>query len=356
MEERLRGARDRGFDGIADTLFDEDMRSLFDPELGALIVNVAADPISDSQFLVNTRRAASVAIIMAGAVSILLGTILFRQITRPLQRLRGAVNQYAQGNLSVRTPVRSSDEVGRLAIAFNQMAEELEKQEELRQKMVADVAHELRTPLSVMRGNIEAMTDGLLIPDKEELVTLQDEVSRLTRIIDDLRLLSQADAGQLVLNLTPIEVNRFINRVVALMKPIADKDSVVIRALIGPAPMYVRGDEDRLQQALINLIENAIRNSSPGTRVEITAAVKEEIVLISVSDQGPGIPELDLPHIFDRFWRGDKSRSRASGGSGIGLSIVKQIVDLHGGAVQVESSDSGGSCFTIDLPAEPDAE
>lgn len=352
IEDTLPGPRDPLLQGALETVIGDDARLSYNSDLDAYVVEVAADPVTDNQFLVDTRRAATLAIVIAGGVSILLGTILFRQITRPLHKLRSAVNQYAQGDLSVRTPVKSSDEVGRLAVAFNQMAEELEKQEDLRQQMVADVAHELRTPLSVMRGNIEAMMDGLLIPNKVELAYLQDEVQRLTRLIDDLRLLSQADAGQLRLNISRIDVIRLISQIVALMKPLADENIVELQVRKGQASLKVLGDEDRLQQAVINLIENAIRNSPQGASVQVTAVVSEARVCISVTDECPGIPDADLPHIFDRFWRGDKSRSRGGGGSGLGLSIVKQIVDLHDGTIQVERLKSGGSRFSICLPAE----
>ncbi|MGB3714411.1 MAG: ATP-binding protein [Candidatus Promineifilaceae bacterium] len=352
IEDTLPGPRDPLLQGALETVIGDDARLSYNSDLDAYVVEVAADPVTDNQFLVDTRRAATLAIVIAGGVSILLGTILFRQITRPLHKLRSAVNQYAQGDLSVRTPVKSSDEVGRLAVAFNQMAEELEKQEDLRQQMVADVAHELRTPLSVMRGNIEAMMDGLLIPNKVELAYLQDEVQRLTRLIDDLRLLSQADAGQLRLNISRIDVIRLISQIVALMKPLADENIVELQVRKGQASLKVLGDEDRLQQAVINLIENAIRNSPQGASVQVTAVVSEARVCISVTDECPGIPDADLPHIFDRFWRGDKSRGRGGGGSGLGLSIVKQIVDLHDGTIQVERLKSGGSRFSICLPAE----
>jgi signal transduction histidine kinase len=341
---------DRQLQGALDAVIEGDPRLSIDSDLGVLVINIPADPIRDNQFLLDTRRAATLAIIIAGTVSILLGTVLFRQITRPLHRLRSAVNQYAQGDLSVRTPVKSSDEVGRLAAAFNQMAQELEMQEELRQRMVADVAHELRTPLSVMRGNIEAMMDGLLIPSNEELAYLHDEVHRLTRLINDLRLLSQADAGQLRLNTSSIELNVLINRIVALMKPIAAEGSVDIRTWSGKAALKVRGDEDRLQQALINLIENAIQNSPPGASIEVSGVISESRVIISVTDYGTRISDEDMPHLFDRFWRGDKSRSRNGRGSGLGLSIVKQIVALHGGTVLVETTESGGNCFSINMP------
>jgi signal transduction histidine kinase len=252
--------------------------------------------------------------------------------------------------MSVRIPIKSKDEVGKVGEAFNQMASELERNERLRQQMVADVAHELRTPLSVMQSNLEAMLDGLLEPNDGELAELHGEVGRLTRMVEDLRLLSLADAGQLQLNNGSIEVGKLVDQVIGLMTPLADAHSVGLAGNIPLLPVVLAGDKDKLQQALTNLIENGVRHAPAGGKVMVDVAYTQEQVYISVADNGPGIPAADLPYVFERFWRGDKSRSRHSGGSGLGLSIVKQIAELHGGSVQVVSPESGGAQFTIRIP------
>jgi signal transduction histidine kinase len=320
--------------------------------LEEIVIEAAEGGNTNREFLVDVRRTTRTALMVAGLASILLGTIIFRQFTRPLENLRHAVQAFAQGDLSVRIPIKSKDEVGKVAAAFNHMASQLERQEQLRQRMVADVAHELRTPLSVMQGNIEAMMDGLLKPNSGELAELHDEVERLTRLLEDLRLLSLADAGQLKLTMASISVGKLIDRVSGLMMPLADSKSVRVQANIPMMSIVIKGDEDRLLQALTNLIDNGIRHTPAGGQVTVEAAVTEEALFISVADNGPGIPAEELSHLFERFWRGDKSRSRHSGGSGLGLSIVKQIAELHGGAVHVVSPETGGCRFTLELPIE----
>jgi signal transduction histidine kinase len=280
----------------------------------------------------------------------LLITLIFRQITRPLSRLRLTTQAFARGDLNVRVPIKSNDEVGKVAAAFNQMASQLQRNEQARQQMVADVAHELRTPLSVMQSNIEAMMDGLLDPNPGELAELHGEVGRLTRLVEDLRLLSLADTGQLQLTLVPFDAGKLIERVAGLMTPLAEAHGVNLKTAVPLLPVTLNGDKDKLQQALTNLIDNAVRHAPSGGQVTVGVAHTKQTVFISVADNGTGIPAEDLPHVFERFWRGDKSRSRHSGGSGLGLSIVKQIAELHGGTVQVVSPESGGTQFTIALP------
>jgi signal transduction histidine kinase len=302
-------------------------------------------------FLNDVRDAAQTAVIAAGVVSLVLGTIIFWQITRPLSQMRRASQALAAGEANVRVPVRSQDELGKVAEAFNQMASKLSEQEQLRRQMVADVAHELRTPLTVMQANLEAMLDGLLEPNLAELQELNDEVHRLSRLIDDLRLLSLADSGQLPLALQKVDVRELTATVVARLAPLADSSGV---KLVDDAPaqsLFVQADADRLQQALTNLVANGIRHTPTGGRVRVTAVREQTTIHLSVIDSGPGIPPDDLPNVFDRFWRGDKSRSRHSGGSGLGLAIVKQIAELHQGQVSVLSPSGSGAVFTISLPA-----
>ena len=301
-------------------------------------------------FLTEVRNAAQTAVIVAGWVSLFLGTLLFWQITRPMTQMRRASQALAAGEADVRVPVRSQDELGKVAEAFNQMASKISEQEKQRRQMVADVAHELRTPLTVMQANLEAMLDGLLEPNQAELQELNDEVHRLSRLIDDLRLLSLADSGQLTLALQKVDVCEVIATVVGRLTPLADVNGV---RLVDDAPtqsLTILADTDRLQQALTNLVANGIRHTPQGGRVRVTAVREKQTVHLSVIDSGPGIPAADLPYVFDRFWRGDRSRSRHSGGSGLGLAIVKQITELHQGEVQVLSPANSGAIFTISLP------
>ncbi|MCP5095961.1 MAG: cell wall metabolism sensor histidine kinase WalK, partial [Chloroflexi bacterium] len=231
-----------------------------------------------------------------------------------------------------------------------QMAIQIEQQEQVRKQMVADVAHELRTPLTVMKSNLEAMLDGLIHPTNDELGELHDEVERMSRMIDDLRLLSLADAGQLTLMHNKVDLRHLVEMVVVRMTPLADEQCVQLVSDTVHVPLFAQADSDRLQQAIGNLVDNGIRHAKVGGTVRITAVQERHVAHISIVDDGPGIPDTDIPHLFERFWRGDKSRTRNSGGSGLGLSIVKQIVDMHGGSIQVVSLNVSGTTFTISLP------
>lgn len=303
-------------------------------------------------FLADVEQAAQTAVIVAGVVSLVLGTVLFRQITRPMGQMRRASQALAAGESEVRVPVHSQDELGKVAEAFNQMASKITQQEQLRRQMVADVAHELRTPLTVMNANLEAMLDGLLAPNPGELQELHDEVQRLSRLIDDLRLLSLADSGQLSLALQPVDVRELTATVVTRLSPLAEVQQVKLVSDAPNQPLTILADADRVQQALSNLVANGLRHTPAGGRVRVTAVQEKNLVHLSVIDSGPGIPAADLPYVFDRFWRGDRSRSRHSGGSGLGLAIVKQIAELHHGTVQALSPNNSGAIFTISLPAK----
>ncbi len=301
-------------------------------------------------FLSEMRDSVQKAITTAMIVAIIVGTVLVRQITRPLSKLREATQTLAQGDLSVRVPVKSRDEVGRVAESFNQMAADLEQQEQVRRQMVADVAHELRTPLTVMNSNLEAMLDGLIQPNAAELGELHDETQRLIRMIEDLRLLSLADAGRLQVRKESVDVFDIIDMVISRMTPLAQTQGIKLPEPMRALPLIINGDVDKLQQAIGNLVDNGIRHTPAGGKVLVTAVQEQKLVHISVTDTGMGIPPGELPHLFDRFWRGDKSRSRHSGGSGLGLSIVQQIVELHGGSITAVSPDGMGATFTITLP------
>lgn len=301
------------------------------------------------RFLQDVRERSFTAVLTAGLVAFVLGTLIVRQITRPMARLRLAAQAIAQGETGVRVPVKSRDEMGKVAAAFNRMAAEIESQEQVRKQMVADVAHELRTPLTVMKSNLEAMLDGLLKPTPNELQELHDEVERLSRMTEDLRLLSLADAGQLQMHPHKVDVQQLVETAVSRLTPLANDRSVQLTADLPPAPLFMQADSDRLLQALGNLLDNGIRHAPVGKGVvRVTAVNDTQFIHISISDNGLGIPAGDIPHLFERFWRGDKSRTRNGNGSGLGLSIVKQIVDLHQGHIQVISLN--GTTFTLSLP------
>jgi signal transduction histidine kinase len=301
-------------------------------------------------FLETTRDAVLIALSVSGGLAILASTWLFWQITRPMSKLRAAAEAVAGGDLQARVKVKSRDEVGKLGLAFNDMASELERQEGLRKQLVADVAHELRTPLSIMQGNLEAMHDGLLEPDPDELDGLHDEVLRLSRLVEDLRLLSLVDAGTLQLENEPVDVTLLVESAVRRQVPAAESRGVNLTCNVSQPSATILGDEDKLQQMLANLITNAIHYTPSGGEVAVSALSTDE-VQVTISDQGPGVDPADLPYLFERFWRGDRSRSRGGGGSGLGLSIVKQLVNLHGGEVEAQLPPGGGLRVIVTLPA-----
>ena len=283
-------------------------------------------------------------------LAMIAGTWLFWQITRPLARLRDAAEQIATGKLDTRVRVTNKDEVGRVGMAFNHMAGELQRQEGLRKQMVADIAHELRTPLSVMQVNLEAMADELLPVSPEELDGLHNEVTRLSRLVEDLRLLSLADSGSLELHSGPVDVNALVETAVRRLKPQAQARGIILGTSLSSKPAVVTGDEDKLHQVLANLVSNALRYTPAGKRVEVSVRANRQQVTLQVSDEGPGIDPADLPVLFERFFKGDRARSRSESGSGLGLSIVRQLVELHGGHIEAALAESGGLQVTIRLP------
>ena len=300
-------------------------------------------------FVSNMGRAVLLATLIAGIAALLIGTVLFQWITFPLRQLQRAAQTVAEGK-PARVPVTSEDELGAVAEAFNQMASRLDQQQQLRKQMVADIAHELRTPISVMQGTLEAMLDGVLRPKPNELRDLYDETRRLARLVEDLRTLSLADANQLSLERLPINLAQLVENTVERMKPLAEARQVSLYAQIEQPALPMEADADRLSQVLTNLIDNALRYTPHGRQVVVRACRTDNRACLEVIDEGQGIPAEDLPYVFERFWRGDRSRSRESGGSGIGLAIVKQLVEMHGGSVAVESQPGKGSTFRVFLP------
>ncbi len=294
----------------------------------------------------------------------------FRGIATPLADVMAAANAVAEGDLSVRVPVseHGSHEFSRLAESFNHMTEELEHADQQRRNLTADVAHELRTPLHIIQGNLEGILDDVYEPTAEHITATLDETRALARLVDDLRLLSLAEAGQLPLVREPVDVTELLADVSTSFSGQAEAMGIALcvepalNLSNGPAlsPLTIIADVGRLDQVLSNMMGNALRHTSSGGTITLRAepvlsTVEGPIeggVRISVRDTGEGIPAEELPYIFDRFWRGDRSRSHAHGaGSGLGLAIARQLVQIHGGHIGVESEPGQGTTFTIELPA-----
>lgn len=319
--------------------------------VGTLIVtpfDAPATPASD--FLGAINRSVLWAGVTAGGVALVIGSALFLQIVRPLRSLAGAARGIEQGDLSQRAWVGDQDEVGQVALTFNQMAEALQRYAAERRNMIADIAHELRTPLSVVQSNLEAMLDGVLPATPEELASLHQETLLLNRLITDLRTLSLAETGQLHLEKQSVDPGELIQYVIERMTPRAEEKKISLEADTLDTLPEIQADSERLTQVITNLVDNALRYTPSGTHVTLGARSMPGGVELSVADTGSGIPPEDLPHIFDRFWRAEKSRNRTLGGSGLGLAIVKQLVEAHGGHIQVESQLGAGTHFVIQLP------
>jgi two-component system OmpR family sensor kinase len=321
----------------------------------------------EQSFLDQVNRALLLAGALAGALSILLGLGLSRGLTAPLARLTAAARRIAGGDLSQRVPETGSAEMAALGQAFNQMAADLEKTEELRRNMVADVAHELRTPLSVLQGNLRAILDGVYPLEQAEIAALYDETRLLSRLVDDLHELAQAEAGQLHLDLRPTDLVKVIQTTVANLAIAAEAKGVRLTMDLTDGLPPVLADPDRLAQIMRNLLSNALRHTPEGGQITVSVMYNEPVVRIVVADTGEGIPPEDLPHVFDRFWRADRSRARETGGpstalrrgsgqgsgrgSGLGLAIARHLVQAHGGEMGVESKIGQGSRFWFTLPA-----
>ncbi len=287
--------------------------------------------------------------LLAGAVA----RRISRGITTPLADVMAAADAVAEGDLSARVPVPSggAGEFRRLARSFNRMTEELERADQRRRNLTADVAHELRTPLHIIQGNLEGILDDVYTPSVGHIGATLDETRLLARLVEDLQTLSLAEAGQLPLVWEPVDVTELLADVSTSFSGQAEAAGIALRVEPAPDLPTITGDVGRLDQVLSNLMANALRHTSAGGTITLQAKPTPDGIRIVVRDTGEGIPAEDLPYIFDRFWRGDRSRSRASGaGSGLGLAIARQLVQIHNGHISVESEPGQGTTFTIELP------
>jgi two-component system OmpR family sensor kinase/two-component system sensor histidine kinase BaeS len=282
---------------------------------------------------------------LAGAIAIR----SFRRVVNPLAQVMAAADEVAEGDFSVRVAEVGSGEFGRLARSFNRMVEELERADQQRRDLTADVAHELRTPIHIIQGNLEGIMDGIYEPDPDQIELLISETRQLSRLVEDLRTLSLAEAGQLPLEREELDVSELLADVATSFSGQAEAAEVEIQLDFdqGSSPLKVIGDAGRLDQVVSNLVVNALGHTQPAGLINLRTWEDQENVFIQVSDNGQGIAYEDLPYIFDRFWRGESARQSSSG---LGLAIAKQLVQAHGGNISVESQEGQGSTFTIDLP------
>lgn len=360
---------------LTETDFDQAIPIRQDEQIiGYLVVDLSNRtvlPPSAQSFLNQTNWSLLQAGLVAGGMSLLMGLVVARGLSAPLGRLATAAQHIAQGELSQRVSVKGAEEIVALAHSFNEMAAHLEQAETLRRNLVADVAHELRTPLSVIQGNLQAILDDVYPLDKAEIASLYDESLTLSRLINDLRELSQAESGQLSLHLSPIEPATLITTTVDLFAELAHEKDIRLDWHLPRQLLTVQADSDRLRQVLHNLLSNALRHTPAGGQITVAGKMSRsktkaglsqngsstsapQFLEISVTDSGEGISPTDLPQVFSRFWRADRSRSREQGGSGLGLAIAQQLIQAHGGQMGVASQLGQGSCFWFTLPIDTD--
>jgi len=307
----------------------------------------------ESLFLERTNQALALAVGVAVLVALVIGLLLARAFIGPLRALTQAAQNIAQGHLAQEVKVTSKDEIGQLAGAFNRMSQEIARVNQLRRQMTADIAHDLRTPLTVIAGYVESMQEGVLEPSPERLSVIYGEIGQLQRLVGDLRMLSQADAGELPMHLQASDPRCLLERAAAAFQHRAETQQVALVVDSAAELPQVRVDEERIMQVLGNLLSNALRYTPQGGRIALSARRARDRVVLAVADNGTGIPPDDLPYIFERFHRADRSRHSETGETGLGLAIVKALVEAHGGTVGAESAPGEGTTVRIELPALP---
>jgi two-component system OmpR family sensor kinase/two-component system sensor histidine kinase BaeS len=314
-------------------------------------------------FLNQLRWSLIIAAFVASSLGIVLGLFISRTIAAPLATLARAARAFAAKDWTQRVPVAHTThiaEVAEVTHAFNDMADSLQQSETLRRNLMADIAHELRTPLTVIQGNLRALLDGVYPLELKEVATLYDETRLLSRLVDDVRELALAEAGQLPLNLQTVDIGALLRATATKFAAVAETQGIALQVTLPPSAPTVRADADRVAQVLQNLVTNALRHTPRGGR--ITLAVEEPrgaqggnlagLLHVSVSDTGEGIAPDNMPHVFERFYRGDKARARSGGSIGLGLTIAKSLIEAMGGTIGVESKQGAGSRFWFTLPTE----
>jgi two-component system OmpR family sensor kinase/two-component system sensor histidine kinase BaeS len=324
--------------------------------VGFLFVGTMIEPLltqEDQQFLDSVQWAVIWVSLGAIAVALFLGSFLVRQITAPLGRLAAASNRVAQGDLDVRVVSASHDELGDISLQFNAMLKALQNARDRQKQFIADAAHELRTPVALMQGTLEMMVDGIYPISHEHLVVLHQETLRMGRLVADLQDLSLADSGQLSLALQQESTTLILSLALELFRADAQKQGVELSLVDEAAGNCIVGDRDRLIRVFSNLVANALKYAPAGSEIRVVSRWGAEIPgwVVCVEDQGPGIPPHDAEKVFERFYRIDSSRTRDAGGSGLGLPICREILQAHGGTIQVDKDYRPGTRIRCWIPA-----
>jgi two-component system sensor histidine kinase BaeS len=301
------------------------------------------DHVKEDYFVRSSNRVLLISVSLLGVVSILAGIFAARRMARPVLELVDASSDIAAGNLSRRVTNSGHDEIGRLSSSFNSMARNLEAQEKLRRTLLTNAAHELRTPLAIISGELEGMLDGMLPTDTAALQSLHDEARRLTAILDGVDELARAEASTLNLQKETFTLKPYLDSIAGRFERLCTEQRIVL-LVDCPDTLCIHADPDRLSQIIINLVSNSIRATASGGRVAIAAASDGDQACLEISDNGCGIPDNELPHVFERFYKGK------NGGLGLGLAIVQELVAAHGGTVTVRSAVGSGTTFRVLLP------
>ncbi len=317
-------------------------------QVGALLLFDKSSPVEEA-LLVSARRSALLGGMITTVLASVITVLLVAQMLSPLRALTRATESIAKGQAPEKLHVKSRDEIGLLGESFDRMIDNLYHSERLRQTMTADIAHELRTPLTIIQGTLEAVLDGVYEPTPETIAPVYEETLHLGKLIDDLRELALAEAGELHLERERTDIGALVRQIIDATVPALEGAAEVRVTVDGESP-FAMVDPKRFRQILANLLGNALRYTPADGRVDVEARWVENEVEVSVSDTGPGISPQDIEHLFERFYRGDASRNRAVGGSGLGLAIVKQWVEAHRGRVWAENRPEGGARFTFRLP------
>ena len=302
------------------------------------------------RFAETTNRSLLWAGVVAGSGGLLLVSLMSGRTLRPVRALTSAARRMGAGDLSQRVHASGRDEIGELARTFNSMADDLERAERQRRNLVADVAHELRTPLSNVQGYVEALRDGVLEPDAQTLATIHQQVLYLSELVEDLRLLADTEAGDISLHREPGSLAEALRASVEGVRARAEAKGVAVASRLPASAPDVTFDRTRIAQVVGNLLDNAIRHTPAGGSVTVEMDVGAAFATVSIRDNGEGIPAETLPFVFDRFYRVDPSRSRATGGAGLGLTIARKLVEAHGGSIRAQSAAGAGATFVFELP------
>lgn len=304
----------------------------------------------EDSYLSQSRRSMLLAGLIAAIAAVFLSFFLIRQLTGPLRKLDRASRQIAAGNFDERVDIASSDEIGRLANSFNDMAASLETSEQVKRRLIADISHELRTPITAIRTTLESLRDGLMEPTQGTLSALHDKILLTTRLVQDLHQLALADSGRLSMHPRMCSIEDILDAILETIGVQMEDENITLVRKIEPDLPSVIADAQRIEQVLLNLLANAIRHTPVQGSILVQAKQLGGHVHVSISDSGPGLSDLDLKHVFDRFYRADDARTSDNNGAGLGLSIAKALIEAHGGRIWAENTPGSGARFAFTLP------